>query len=776
MIITSICAVHGQKALRTRMRNQDKKCHGFPAVEIEPEKDDQFMKELAIYGKGGIGKSTVSANLSAALALAGRRVLQIGCDPKHDSTRLLTHGKKLTTVLDYMRVTNPLDYRLKDILLHGFGDIGCVEAGGPKPGVGCAGRGIISTFELLNQFKLKEHYDTVVYDVLGDVVCGGFAVPIRKEYADTIFIVASGEFMALYAANNILRGIRNYDNEERRVAGIVYNRRNIEDEDGRVKRFARAVGLPVCAVIPRSDAFTRAEKANMTVVEQNTDQDVINIFSKLAQELVSGCALYEAKPLTDEELESVVLGREETVASQMPAAPAPAVKAAPTPRQPEIDLTDPNRYLSKNVIHSEPLQGCAFNGAISASVHIRDAVILAHSPKSCTYITYQTVSSTGRRALFERGTLMPASIAPNLESTEMGEAEMIFGGMEKLADKILDIKTGKPRAIIVVSACPAGIIGDDADRVKQFAEPGLPVITIKADGNMSGDYLQGMLMCYTSLARQIIRKDTPVMPDTVNLVFEKTVVTNTNANFRIMNGFLERLGVRVNCRFLCESTFDSLENFCAAQLNLLAYKDYTGMLLEDFFTREYGSVFFDRAFPVGHAETEDWLRGVAAFFGRPEAAEAIISEHREQYAREVEALKPLLAGKKLMVITCNHELDWILKTAIDVGIEIVKIGVLNFSQDEGFRTRLDVPLPVEEKYNSDNREADLARYRPDILLTNYASSIADEVFVADTIPFCPDVGFYSGLIMAERWARLLQLNVKGEWKQDERLFKQYYPG
>jgi nitrogenase molybdenum-iron protein alpha/beta subunit len=232
----------------------------------------------------------------------------------------------------------------------------------------------------------------------------------------------------------------------------------------------------------------------------------------------------------------------------------------------------------------------------------------------------------------------------------------------------------------------------------------------------------------------------------------------------------------VNCRFLCETTFDSLENFCSAQLNLLAYKDYTGKLLEDFFTREYGSVFYDAAFPVGFAETEEWLRGVAAFFGRPEAAEAIISEHAERYAHEVEALKPVLKGKKLMVITYNHELDCILKTAIDVGIEVVKIGVLNFSQDEGFRTRLDIPLPVEENYDRDNREKDLEHYQPDILLTNYASSIADEVFVADTIPMCPDVGFYTGLDMAKRWARLLKLNLKGEWKQDERLFKQYYAG
>ena len=145
--------------------------------------------QIAIYGKGGIGKSTISANLSAALALRGEKVLQIGCDPKHDSTRLLHHGQRVRTVLDYILNTPEDDQKPGDILMKGYMGCGCVEAGGPRPGMGCAGRGILTSFEFLNKFKVLDDYGTVVYDVLGDVVCGGFAVPVRPQYAQAVFLV-----------------------------------------------------------------------------------------------------------------------------------------------------------------------------------------------------------------------------------------------------------------------------------------------------------------------------------------------------------------------------------------------------------------------------------------------------------------------------------------------------------------------------------------------------------------------------------------------------------
>ena len=192
------------------------------------------MIKLAIYGKGGIGKSTCTANLAAAFASLGKRVIQIGCDPKADSTINLLGGTPVTPVMDYMRDRDEEPTSIEEISQIGFGGILCIETGGPTPGLGCAGRGIITTFSLLEELELFEKFkpDVVLYDVLGDVVCGGFAAPIREGYADKVLIVTSGEKMALYAANNINKAVKNFeDRSYAKVRGIIMNRRAVENEE-----------------------------------------------------------------------------------------------------------------------------------------------------------------------------------------------------------------------------------------------------------------------------------------------------------------------------------------------------------------------------------------------------------------------------------------------------------------------------------------------------------------------------------------------------------------
>ena len=217
------------------------------------------MIKVAVYGKGGIGKSTTVSNISVALSQKGLKVMQIGCDPKADSTFNLRSSVKIETVLDMIRKKGSA-IELEDMVTTGYAGVLCVEAGGPTPGLGCAGRGIIAAMEKLGEKKAFEVYkpDAVIYDVLGDVVCGGFAVPIREGYASEVLIVTSGEKMALYAANNINSAVNNFaDRGYARVRGIIMNRRDVPGEEEKVRAFADGAGLPIVADIPRSDDIIR---------------------------------------------------------------------------------------------------------------------------------------------------------------------------------------------------------------------------------------------------------------------------------------------------------------------------------------------------------------------------------------------------------------------------------------------------------------------------------------------------------------------------------------
>ena len=246
------------------------------------------MRKIAIYGKGGIGKSTTTSNLSAALSGMGYKVMQIGCDPKADSTKTIMGGRRIPTVLEQLKAKGD-ELKLEDIVFEGFGGVLCVESGGPTPGIGCAGRGIISAFEKLEELNAFGVYqpDVVIYDVLGDVVCGGFAMPIREGYAREVFIVSSGEMMALYAANNISSAVRNFeDRSYARVFGIVLNHRNVENETEKVQAFAQKSNIPIVGEIPRSDEIIRWEDQGKTVIEGDAGSEISRRFFDLAEMLL----------------------------------------------------------------------------------------------------------------------------------------------------------------------------------------------------------------------------------------------------------------------------------------------------------------------------------------------------------------------------------------------------------------------------------------------------------------------------------------------------------
>lgn len=266
------------------------------------------IRQIAIYGKGGIGKSTTTQNLTAGLAESGKKVMVVGCDPKADSTRLLLGTLAQRTVLDTLRETGE-NVELANIMRTGFGGIKCVESGGPEPGVGCAGRGIITSIGLLEQLgAYTEDLDYVFYDVLGDVVCGGFAMPIREGKAKEIYIVASGEMMALYAANNIAKGITKFAQKgDVRLGGIICNSRNVDREIDLLRAFSAELGTRLIYFVPRDNVVQRAEINRKTVIEYAPASKQADEYRQLAKAIDENTHFSIPKPMTQERLEEILL-------------------------------------------------------------------------------------------------------------------------------------------------------------------------------------------------------------------------------------------------------------------------------------------------------------------------------------------------------------------------------------------------------------------------------------------------------------------------------------
>lgn len=257
-----------------------------------------MIKKIAIYGKGGIGKSTTVANLSAVYANNDLNCLVIGCDPKADTTRTLC-GRRIPTVVDTLK--NNRKPSEKDIIVKGYNDILCVESGGPEPGVGCAGRGVIVAMKRLENLGVfDKDLDVVIYDVLGDVVCGGFSVPLREKYADEVIIVTSGEYMSLYAANNIVKGIKKLKGN---LSGIICNCRNVDHEKEIVSEFASKIGTRIIGTINRSNLIQESELDAKTVVEKYPESKEASEYEALATNIMENKVFTTPEPMDDEEFE-----------------------------------------------------------------------------------------------------------------------------------------------------------------------------------------------------------------------------------------------------------------------------------------------------------------------------------------------------------------------------------------------------------------------------------------------------------------------------------------
>jgi nitrogenase iron protein NifH len=260
------------------------------------------VKHVAIYGKGGIGKSCTASNIAAACAEKGLRVLMVGCDPKSDSTITLV-GRRIPTMMDLIRSGGEIAE--EDVVFDGYGGVKCIEVGGPEPGVGCAGRGIIVAIEFLRKVsKVLDEIDLTLYDVPGDIVCGGFSAPIRKGLVTQAYIITSGEYMPIYAANNICRGLKRLNTP---LAGVICNSREASGEREIVEKFAREIGSEMVAFIPKDPIVQRCERKGVSVIEGAPESEIAEVYRKLAEHVAGNSKPKHPVPIDDDRLRELSL-------------------------------------------------------------------------------------------------------------------------------------------------------------------------------------------------------------------------------------------------------------------------------------------------------------------------------------------------------------------------------------------------------------------------------------------------------------------------------------
>lgn len=677
---------------------------------------------IAVYGKGGIGKSTVSSNLSYSLSMMGRRVLQIGCDPKHDSTRLLTD--QCTTVLNYIQDTPPQQWSLDDIVSLGSGDVGCIEAGGPQPGIGCAGKGILTMFQTLEKLGIEHMgYDTVIYDVLGDVVCGGFAVPMRETQTDAVLVVTSGEPMSIYAANNIFRGSLGFG-PKGRIGGIVLNRKGIPGEDGLVYEFSRATGIPIIADIPRSELISESDRKRRTVCELHSDSEEATMFRNLAERVseleIRHSELLSPHPLTDTQLDRLFSdGHLDETGGWSPPIPMVterATRPAPIPRR---------------------IGGGAV-GAVVTAGRVMDAPVVLHGTEACGYTMLRELTEQQLR----NGS--PGSI---LVCSGMRARDVIGGGSDKLRLALETLASEGHRLIFVISACVPCLIGDDCRGVishLRSSHPDTEIILVETGRTSAGvDAHMSVLGGLVDLIDPNVETD----PDTFAIVDDYFDGFCAGHNAEALDSLISRIGMRRIPGFLDNCTLEDVIGFHRTGVACLGSETATCTKLRRMLESKEIR-FMENRIPRGFSETVSWIRELGSIVCRKDRADILSEDIRREYESGIDRMGPLLDGTRIAVVSSDgNDVGWVMETLSDLGLEsrVFDIG----------------GAPGE--YTDRNRVlSDIRIWGPDIVIGNKNATDGLEIVRTDF----PDtyVTHKASLMLAERLWNMRRANRTLGWR------------
>ena len=607
---------------------------------------------IAVYGKGGIGKSTITSNLSYSLSRMGHKVIQIGCDPKCDSTRPLLKGRYQTTVTEYMRDVPPSKRRMEDIVSEGSNGILCIEAGGPSPGTGCAGKGIISMFSTLEKMGLDGMgYDYTLYDVLGDVVCGGFSIPMRPEHSDAILIVTSGEYMSLFAANNIMKGSRQFEKEGGRVAGLILNRRGLENEDSLVEAFSDATGVPILGRMDRSEIFRIASAKGCTVCEYDGTSPEAQSFQAMVESIsaLDLSKMASPTPLTDIELDRLYSdGRLEARGSFTD------TRVAKTHSDAIPVFTAPRR-IGKGPV-----------AAVLEAGKVTDIPVVIHGTSSCGFTMLNEVTEERIRHIMSDP---EAFVSPgdNLLSTDMTADSSVFGGQDRLR-ATLEPLVKRNKAVLVISTCLPGMIGDDCERLiddMQKENPDSRILFVDANRVDSG--FDAHIEVIKALAGLI---DTSIEPQYafINVVDDNFISFNKGDNRRNLGALLSEIGMVSGPGFLNDCSVDEIIGLRRYGISVLAEDGRDNNILKGIL-RDKGIGFMERPLPRGYDETIEWMKELVTISGiAADPTERITEEYRGCVSR----FSQDLSGKRVVILSWEPKKDlWMADTLEDCGCEAI---------------------------------------------------------------------------------------------------------